>query len=67
MFYSFHRLSPVVQQVYWVLKYGTFLANCFDGAGGFTLCQYQDEGRGFFVEVGLAQGKTSAGTQLCEQ
>lgn len=53
-FYAFRLLSPVVQ-AYWVLKYGTYLANRWENQGGVNLYHCEDEGRGFFVEVGIEQ------------
>ena len=50
-FYAFRLLSPVAQ-LYWVLKQGTYLARRWDGECGINLYHCEDEGRGFFVEVG---------------
>lgn len=50
--YSFRLLSPVVQ-VYWVLRYGTFLAQRWESQGGVNLYHCADDGRGFFVEIGI--------------
>jgi hypothetical protein len=50
-FYAFRRLSSVVQ-LYWVLKYGTFLAKRWEADDdGVNLYHCADGGRGFFVEV----------------
>lgn len=40
-------------QLYWVFQYGTFLANRWEQEGGVNLYHLADEGRGFFVEVGI--------------
>jgi hypothetical protein len=50
-FYSFRLLSPVVQ-LYFVLKYGTYLAQRWEETP-VDLYHFPDEGRGFFVEVGV--------------
>jgi hypothetical protein len=51
-FYAFSRFSSVMQ-LHWVFKHGTFLAQRWDGERGINLYHYEDEGRGFFVEVGI--------------
>jgi hypothetical protein len=51
-FYAFRALSPVVQ-LHWVIHHGTFLAQRWDGERGVNLYHCEDEGRGFFVEVGM--------------
>ena len=51
--YSFRQLSPVVQ-VYWVMRHGLYLANRLEGSTGINLYHCPDEGRGFFVELGLS-------------
>jgi hypothetical protein len=51
-FYAFRLLSPVVQ-LYWVLHHGAYLAQRWDGEHGINLYHCEDEGRGFFVEVGF--------------
>jgi hypothetical protein len=52
-FGPFGLLSPVVQ-LYWVLKYGAFLAQRWEADDkGINLYHCADEGRGFFVEVGV--------------
>lgn len=58
-FYSFRLLSSVVQ-LYWVLKHGTYLAQRWDEDGGVNLYHCADEGRGFFVEVGVDDGRGQA-------
>ncbi|MGI4735529.1 MAG: hypothetical protein ACRYG7_10160 [Janthinobacterium lividum] len=56
-FYAFRQLSPVVQ-LYWVLKNGTFLAQRWEADDdGVNLYHCADEGRGFFVEVGVDYGQ----------
>jgi hypothetical protein len=50
--YAFRRFSPVMQ-LHWVFKHGTFLANRWDGERGINFYYCEDEGRGFFVEVGI--------------
>jgi hypothetical protein len=51
-FDAFCLFSPVVQ-LYWVLKHGTYLAQRWEDDGGVNLYYLPDEGRGFFVEVGV--------------
>jgi hypothetical protein len=54
---AFCLLSPTVQ-LYWVLKYGTFLATRWEADDdGVNLYHCADEGRGFFVEVGVDYGQ----------
>lgn len=56
-FYAFRLLSPVMQ-LYWVLKHGTFLAQRWEADDeGVNLYHCADEGRGFFVEVGVDYGQ----------
>jgi hypothetical protein len=56
-FYAFRQLSPVMQ-LYWVLKHGTFLAQRWEADDeGVNLYYCADEGRGFFVEVGVDYGQ----------
>jgi hypothetical protein len=58
--YAFRLLSPVVQ-LYWVLKHGTFLAQRWEADDdGINLYHCADEGRGFFVEVGVDYGQEQA-------
>ncbi|RZK45011.1 MAG: hypothetical protein EOO61_01705 [Hymenobacter sp.] len=52
-------LSPVVQ-LYRVIHHGTYLAQRWDGESGVNLYHYADEGRGFFVEVGIDDGRGQA-------
>jgi hypothetical protein len=58
-FYAFRLLSPVVQ-LYWVLHRGTYLAQRWDDESGVNLYHCEDEGRGFFVEVGIDDGRGQA-------
>jgi hypothetical protein len=56
-FYAFRLLSPVMQ-LYWVLKHGTYLARRWEADDdGVNLYYCADEGRGFFVEVGVDYGQ----------
>ena len=56
-FYAFRQFSPVMQ-LYWVLKHGTFLATRWEADDdGVNLYHCADEGRGFFVEVGVDDGQ----------
>jgi len=56
-FYVFRLLSPVVQ-LYWVLQHGTFLAQRWEADDeGVNLYHCADEGRSFFVEVGVDYGQ----------
>jgi hypothetical protein len=56
-FYAFRLLSPVAQ-LYWVLKHGTFLAQRWEvDDDGVNLYHVADEGRCFFVEVGVDDGQ----------
>ncbi|MGI4735061.1 MAG: hypothetical protein ACRYG7_07775 [Janthinobacterium lividum] len=57
--YVFRLLSPVVQ-LYWVLQHGTYLAQRWEDKGGVNLYHCADEGRGFFVEVGIDDGRGQA-------
>ena len=48
---------PLVQ-LYWVLRHGTFLAQRWEaGDEGVNLYHCTEEGRGFFVEVGMDEGQ----------
>jgi hypothetical protein len=58
-FYAFRLLSPVVQ-LYWVLHHGTYLAQRWDGESGVNLYHCAGDGRGFFVEVGIDDGRGQA-------
>jgi hypothetical protein len=57
--HAFQLLSPVVQ-LYWVLHRGTFLANRWEQEGGVNLYHCAGDGRGFFVEVGIDDGRGQA-------
>jgi hypothetical protein len=59
MLSQFQRFSPVVQ-LYWVLKHGTYLAQRWDDESGVNLYHCAGDGRGFFVEVGIDNGKGQA-------
>jgi hypothetical protein len=41
---------------YFLLKYGTYLAQRWKDECGINLYHCADEGRGFFVEVGMGDG-----------
>jgi hypothetical protein len=65
-FYAFRSLSSVVQ-LHWVLCKGTFLAQRWDEESATNLYESAvnlyhcaDEGRGFFVEVGVDDGRGQA-------
>jgi hypothetical protein len=58
-FYAFRLLSPVVQLL-WVIKRGTYLAQRWDDESAVNLYHCEDEGRGFFVEVGIDDGRGQA-------
>jgi hypothetical protein len=58
-FYAFRKLSPVVQLL-WVIRHGTYLAQRWDDESGVTLYHCEDDGRGFFVEVGIDDGRRQA-------
>lgn len=58
-FGAFRLLSPVVQ-FYWVLHQSTYLARRLKDDGGVNLYHCKDEGRGFFVEVGIDDGQGQA-------
>lgn len=58
-FHAFNLLSPVVQ-LYWVIKRGTFLANRWDDESAVNLYHCAGDGRGFFVEVGVDDGRGQA-------
>ena len=56
-FYAFCLLSPAVQ-LHRVFQHGTFLAHCREADDdAVNLCHYANEGRGFFVEVGVDHGQ----------
>lgn len=58
-FYAFRKLSPVMQ-LYWVIHHGTYLAQRWDDESGVNLYHCADDGRGFFVEVGIDDGRGQA-------
>jgi len=58
-FYAFRKLSPVVQLL-WVIKRGTYLAHRWEDDGGVNLYHCAGDGRGFFVEVGIDDGRGQA-------
>jgi hypothetical protein len=58
-FSDFHLLSPV-EQLYWVIHHGTYLAQRWDDESGVNLYHCADDGRGFFVEVGIEDGRGQA-------
>jgi hypothetical protein len=58
-FYAFRLLLPV-EQLYWVIHHGTYLAQRWDDESGINLYHCEDEGRGFFVEVGIDDGRGQA-------
>ena len=58
-FYAFLRISPVMQ-LYWVIHHGTYLAQRWDDESGVNLYHCADDGRGFFVEVGVDNGRGQA-------
>lgn len=58
-FYAFRRLSPVVQLL-WVIRHGTYLAQRWDDESAVNLYHCAGDGRGFFVEVGIDDGRGQA-------
>jgi hypothetical protein len=58
-FYAFRRLSPIMQFV-WVLRHGTYLAQRWDDESGVNLYHCAGDGRGFFAEVGIDDGRGQA-------
>jgi hypothetical protein len=56
---DFQKLSPVMQ-LYWVIHHGTFLANRWEQESGVNLYHCAGDGRGFFVEVGIDDGRGQA-------
>lgn len=58
-FDAFRRLSAVVQ-LYWVLRHGTYLAQRWDDESAVNLYHCAGDGRGFFVEVGIEDGRGQA-------
>lgn len=57
-FYSFRLLSRAVQ-LYWVLQHGTYLAQRWEKMA-VNLYHCTDEERGFFMKVGLDEGREQA-------
>lgn len=57
--YAFQQFSPVMQ-LYWVLRWGTYLAQRWENEGGVNLYHCAGDGRGFFVEVGVDDGRGQA-------
>ncbi|MVN74756.1 hypothetical protein GO988_00285 [Hymenobacter sp. HMF4947] len=55
--YMFRLLSPDVQ-LHFALDKSTFLANRWEDEGGVNLYHLADEGRGFFVEVGIDEQRS---------
>ena len=47
-------------QLYWVIHHGTFLANRWDDESAVNLYHCAGDGRGFFVEVGIDDGRGQA-------
>ena len=58
-FDAFRRLSPVMQ-LYWVLRHGTYLAQRWDDESAVNLYHCAGDGRCFFVEVGVDDGRGQA-------
>ena len=44
-------------QLYWLLHHGTYLAQRWDDESGVNLYHCAGDGRGFFVEVGIDDGR----------
>jgi hypothetical protein len=57
--HAFQQFSPVIQ-LYWVLHHGTYLANRWDDESAVNLYHCAGDGRGFFVEVGIDDGRGQA-------
>jgi len=57
--YAFQLLSPIVQLL-WVIKRGTYLAQRWDDESAVNLYHCAGDGRGFFVEVGIDDGRGRA-------
>lgn len=57
--HQFQQFSPVVQLL-WVIKRGTYLANRWEDDGGVNLYHCAGDGRGFFVELGVDDGRGQA-------
>jgi len=59
-FYAFQQFSPVMQ-LYWVIHHGTYLAQRWDDESGVNLYHCAGPDRcGFFVEVGIDDGRGQA-------
>jgi hypothetical protein len=58
-FYAFRKLSPVVKLL-WVIRHGAYLAQRWDDESGVNLYHCEDDGHGFFVEVGIDDGRGQA-------
>jgi hypothetical protein len=56
---AFQQFS-LVMQLYWVLHHGTYLAQRWDEESGINLYHCAGDGRGFFVEVGIDDGRGQA-------
>jgi hypothetical protein len=56
---AFQQFSPVMQ-LYWVIHHGTYLAQRWDDESGVNLYHCAGDGRGFFVEVGIDDGRGQA-------
>jgi hypothetical protein len=57
--HAFQQFSPVMQ-LYWVIHHGTYLAQRWDDESGVNLYHCAGDGRGFFVEVGIDDGRGQA-------
>lgn len=58
-FHAFQAFSPGMQ-LYWVIHHGTYLAQRWDDESGVNLYHCAGDGRGFFVEVGIDDGRGQA-------
>jgi hypothetical protein len=47
-------------QLLWVIRHGTYLAQRWDDESGVNLYHCAGDGRGFFVEVGIDDGRGQA-------
>jgi len=47
-------------QLYWLLHHGTYLAQRWDDESGVNLYHCAGDGRGFFVEIGIDDGRGQA-------
>ena len=57
--HAFKQFSPV-KQLYWVLHHGTDLANRWEDDSTVNLYHCAGDGRGFFVEIGIDDGRGQA-------